>query len=153
MIHRLSRKLVNGASTWADCGDFHGTPHWCILKARSSWGFMLPNQEAVNTLLGSHVTWRDMAAHADFLENCILNCNTAYTKTPWLYEITKDKKTLLIREFRRDDDPSQKCYIQEIYVKGFCLDTVYREDKPDGPCVAYNSLIVMPFGNGELPEY
>ena len=145
--HKLTKQLVDGSAQWIDAGDLHGTPWWCVLKDESSWGHSLPNGEALRGLLGNKIEWVDGSAMEDRLKDWIFNCSIEWVKTPWLYE-TPMKEGLFIREFRQADDPTQKCYIRELFVKGFNLDTVYRGGHVDSPCVdAGRSLVVMPFGD------
>ena len=146
MVHNLTKQLANckDLHEWADSGDFHGTPHWCVLKSASSWGQMLPNIAAVRSLLGQRFNWRDVSSHNDYMRHCLDTHDICYQKTPWLYEVTSGKSSFLVREFRREDDPNQKCYIQEIYVKGFLLDAVYRGDGESACVDLSRTLVVMP---------
>ena len=155
MLHKLTKQLVNGLDEWVDGGDFHGTAHWCVLKDASSWGQMLPNQGALYGLLGANTRWRDLEGnHIEYVKNTLQECSITYTKSDWLYETHKDKSSILVREFRREDDPTQKCYIQELYVKGFCLHTIYLKDSKQSPCVdGSRTLIVMPYQSKGWIQY
>ena len=155
MIHNLTKQLVNckDVSEWADSGDFHGTPQWCVLKEASSWGQMLPNIAAVRALLGRRFEWRDVSSQNDRMRNCLDTYDILYQKTPWLYEVTDYKSSFLVREFRREDDPDQKCYIQERYVKGFLLDAVYRGGSGSACVDLSRTLLVMPMNTAATFDY
>ena len=155
MVHNLTKQLVNckDLHEWADSGDFHGTPHWCVLKSASSWGQMLPNIEAVRSLLGRRFDWRDVSSHNDRMRHWLDTYATCYQKTSWLHEVTTNKSSFLVREFRREDDPTQKCYIQETYVKGFLLDAVYRGDGVNACVDLSRTLVIMPMSAETNPQY
>lgn len=65
-----------------------------------------------------------------------------WVRTPWLYE-SPEKAGVYLRQFVLADDPTQRCYLRELFVQGFDLHVIYRGPQEQSPCVSADRAVLI----------
>ena len=98
-------------------------------------------------MLGKKIEWLDRSNCADSVLTMLSGYTIEWVRTPWLYE-SPLKAGMYLRQFELADDPTQKCYLRELFVQGFDLNVVYRGPQKQSPCVsADRAVLIAPFSD------
>lgn len=147
---KLTKKLMGKSGSYVVAGEWCGTSHFMVLKARTDLGLLVSSAQ-----IAASMPWGlreddfrdiDQTLMDETIARCTAEGAYTITRTEWVRERLQGKKVFHDRLFEGQDTKGElvKVMIDEDYVRAFDLQELTTTG-PEKPCMTPDqSLVVMP---------